>query len=127
MSSRRLETISKDNPELAARIQQVREYVEWQKERNVHEIVPRVVAVKLGTSEADALSLLMLFEDAGVLKHKYELICVSNSATIASYDSLEEVPNEHECRYCDREHGGDELRLELVFEIVQKRNANAAA
>jgi hypothetical protein len=78
-------------------------------------------------SEADALGLLTLFEDAKIVQHRYDLMCVPTSAVIASFKSLNEIPNEIECRYCGDEHDGERLRVELVFEILRERSADAAA
>jgi hypothetical protein len=127
MPLEKLENFSKKHPALAPLVGQLLDYIKWQRDRGVRELVPRVVAAKLGISEADALGLLSLFDDAGLVKPRYDLVCGETSTAIKSFDSLYEIPEQIECNQCDREHGPDELRVELVFEIRQDRTANAAA
>jgi hypothetical protein len=126
MPSEKLETFSKENPQLAPRIRALEEYLQWQKDRGVKEIIPRVAAAKLGISEADTLGLLTLFEDASLVKHRYDLVCATSDGSIESFDSLDEIPDELYCRFCGDQHCSDDLRIELVFEI-DGHAANAAA
>jgi hypothetical protein len=127
MPSGKLENFSRKHPELAPLVQKLAEFVEAQSVRGVRELIPRVVAAKLGISEADALGLLTLFEDARVVKHRYDLLCVRNGVVIKSFESLNEIPGAIECRYCGDEHDAEGLRVELVFEILRERSADAAA
>jgi hypothetical protein len=127
MLSGKLENFNKKHPELASLVKRLAAYVETQRERGVRELIPRVVAAQLDVSEADALALLSLFEDAKLIKHQYDLVCVANGTVIASFASLDKVPSEIDCQHCGGEHDGDGLRVELVFEILRERSADAAA
>lgn len=123
----KLENFSKKHPEISPLIQLLAEYIEFQSNRGVREIIPRVAAAKMNITEADTLGLLTLFEDASVIKHRYDLVCLRNSTVIESFGSLDEIPDQIECRYCDCEHDGESVRVELVFEILRTRSADAAA
>jgi hypothetical protein len=127
MPSEKLETFSRENPQLAQLVRALEEYLRWQKERGVKEIVPRVAAAKLAVSEADTLGLLALFEDAGLVKHRYDVICARSDGSIESFDSLDEIPDELYCRFCGDQHCSDDMRIELVFEIANGQAADAAA
>jgi hypothetical protein len=127
MLSRQLETFSKEHPELATVIRSLEDYLRWQAERGVNEIVPRVAAAKLRLSEADLLGLFTVFEDAGLVRHRYDVICTRSDGSVAPFYSLQEIPDDLFCRYCGEEHGCDDLRIELVFEIIKERISDAAA
>jgi len=127
MLSKKLESFSERNSTLAPLIEQLDSYLTWLVEHNVTEVIPRVAAAKLGISEADALALLGLFLEAGLVKPRYDLVCTVTKSVLGSYYSRDEIPDDAECRLCDRQHDADELRVELVFEIVKGRAANAAA
>jgi hypothetical protein len=122
-----LENFNKKHPSLAPLVEQLRQYIEFQRGRNVREVVPRVAAVKLGTSEADILGLLLLFEEAGYVKPRYDLICARNGAVITSAASLKYLPDEPECKFCGEAHDGEDLEIELVFEILERNQTDAAA
>jgi len=126
MPSKKLETFSKRNPELAPLIGKLNEYIQWLSNENIHELIPRVAAVQLGISEADMLGLLSLFQDARLVKPRYQLVCTITDSVLRTYDSLDEVPDEVHCEHCGRDHDSDDLRIELVFEIAGLAS-NAAA
>jgi hypothetical protein len=127
MPSKKLENFSKNNPELAPLVRKLEEYLRWLQERGIKEVIPRVAAAQLGISEADTLGLLSVFEEAGRVKPRYDLVCKSTNSVLGSYYSLREIPDTIECQACGREHDADDLRADLVFEIAQSRAANAAA
>lgn len=127
MPSKKLEAYSSSHPSLASFIQRLEEYIQWLREQGITEVVPRVAAAKLGLSEADALALLTIFRDAGLVRPRYDLICRRTKSTLASFYSVDEIPNEVHCEECGQDHDGDDVRVELVFEISAGRTANAAA
>jgi hypothetical protein len=127
MPSKKLENFSRRNPELAPFVQKLAEYIRWLSDHNVNVLVPRVAAAQLGISEADTLGLLSLFQDAGLVQPRYQLVCKRTSSVLGSYDSLKKVPDNIECSVCGEEHDADDLRVDLVFEIAQGQTANAAA
>jgi hypothetical protein len=123
----KLESFSRKHPELRPFIQQLAGYVRQQRNRGVRELIPRVAAVALGITEADLLGLLTLFEDAELIKHQYDLVCVPSGAVIASFPSLDKIPSDIECQHCGVEHNGETLRIDLVFNILREQSADAAA
>jgi hypothetical protein len=127
MPSKKLEAYSSSHPSLAPYIQKLEEYIQWLREQGITEVVPRVAAAKLGLSEADALALLSIFRDAGMVRPRYDLICRRTQSTLASFYSLDEIPDEVHCEECGQDHDGDDIRVELVFEITAGKTANAAA
>ncbi len=126
MPSKKLENFSKTNPSLAPYINKLYDYLRYLSEHDRKEIIPRVAAVQLGLSEADTLGLLTLFQDAGLVKPRYDIVCTRTDSVIDSVYSLDEVPDKVDCQICDRQHEADDVRVELVFEIAQGL-ANAAA
>jgi hypothetical protein len=127
MPSNILDSFSKRNPKLAPFVEKLRGHLSWLKEHDVGEVLPRVAAVDIGLSEADTVALLGLFEKAGLVKRRYDLVCEATREVVGSYESLEEIPDQVDCKICGREHGADDLRIELVFPITRGRTANAAA
>jgi len=127
MPSRELENFNKRNPRLAPLVQKLEEYLRWLAEQGISEVIPRVAAAKLGISEADTLGLLTLFQDAYLVKPRYDLVCKATSSVLGSFYSLDDVPDQAECQFCDKDHDADDLRVDLVFEISHQRASNAAA
>lgn len=127
MQSRKLETMSKRKPTLAPLIEQLEEYLNSLENQNIEQVVPRVAAAKLHISEADALALLGLFQEAGVVRPRYDLVCLPTRSVLSSYYKRTEIPDTEFCKICGTEHDCDGLRVELVFEIVQTQAARALA
>lgn len=127
MQSKKLEDFSRRNPAIAPLVVKLRQYIRWLSEQGIREVLPRVAAAQLGISEGDTLGLLGLFETAGLLKSRYDLICVPTRAVLASFDTFKHVPDEYECALCGRGHDADDLRIELAFAIDEGRAADAAA
>jgi len=127
MQSKKLESFSKRNPKVASLVEKLEEYIRWLAERGIKEVIPRVAAAQLGISEADTLGLLSLFQDAGLVKPRYDLVCKKTNSVLGSFYSLDEVPDNVDCQICGKEHDADDLRVDLVFEIAEGRAANAAA
>lgn len=127
MPSEKLDNFSKQHPELAPLIRGLREYLRWQRERGVKELIPRVAGAKLGLSEADTLGLLTLFQDAGFVRPRYDVICTRTDGIIESFDALKDISDELFCKFCGDQHSCDDVRVELVFEIVNGQSADAAA
>lgn len=127
MPSKKLENFNRHNPELAPIVKKLADYIRSLSEQHVNQVIPRVAAVQLGISEADTLGLLSVFQDAGLVEPRYQLVCKRTGSVLGSYSSLEDVPDEHECNVCGKEHDAGDLRVDLVFEIAHGRAANAAA
>jgi hypothetical protein len=127
MPSKKLENFSRRNPELAPLVQKLMDYIHWLSDQKITKLIPRVAAALLGISEADTLGLLSLFQDAGIVEPRYDLVCKRTGSLLGSYHSLDEIPDKIECNVCGKEHDADDLRVDLVFEIAQGRAANAAA
>jgi hypothetical protein len=127
MQSRRLEAFSRLHPTVAPLIQKLTDYLDWLQTEGQSVVIPRVASVRLHISEADTIALLGLFRDDGLVRPRYDLVCRPTNSVLASYHSLADIPDEQECQICGDLHDADELRIELVFEIVRGRAANAAA
>ena len=71
-------------------------------------------------SEAEATALLMLFEDAGLLRHQFDVVCTRNDAVLLSFPDLSDLQNHIplHCQLCDSEHDSEDLRVELAFEVT---------
>lgn len=87
-------------------------------------IEPKLAAAKLGMSEAEVLGLLMLLEKAGLVEHRYEIICPNQNAVLASVKDkkdiekvlLEIAETDEECRFCEQLHDVNDVQIEIVFE-----------
>jgi hypothetical protein len=126
MPSLKLENIKAKHKNLGDKIDVLADLIR-KAEENV--LIPRVVARHLRLSEADTLALLMLFEDAGWIRHRYDVLCPKIKAVLFSvYDKRELTENEYECKFCGIEHSCDDLEIELVFEILSaEKNAHTDA
>ena len=116
-----LESIKSKHPRLSPKLDALANYIGGELNEGRTRIVPALAAVALKQGEAETLALLMLFENAGVLTHQYELICKRSNAVLATVSSLTEVEDEFPvyCQLCDCEHGDDDVRAELVFQVAQ--------
>jgi hypothetical protein len=122
MQFRQLERTKSNHPRLRPLLDALETYIGREVEDGRTRIVPALAATALNKSEAETLALLMLFEDAGVLTHEYEIICKRTNTvlkTVTDKSKLEDalragVP----CHLCDVEHGSDDLRTDLVFEVT---------
>jgi hypothetical protein len=116
-----LENIKLRYPRLSRKIEALATYIGHELDEGRTRIVPALAAVALGQSEAETLALLMLLEDAGILDHRYELVCRQTNSVLASVSTLDEVEGSFPlyCPLCGCEHGPDNVRVELVFEVKQ--------
>jgi len=114
-----LDRIKSNHPRLRPLLEALETYIGHEVEDGRTRIVPALAANSLRKSEAETLALLMLFEDGGVLTHEYDIVCKRTGAvlkTVADKSELQDalpVP----CQFCDQEHGADDIRTELVFEV----------
>jgi hypothetical protein len=124
MPSLKLENIKAKHKSLSDKLDSLADMIQKAGEHG-DVLIPRVVARQLRISEADALALLMLFEDAGWIRHRYDVLCPKSRAVLFSvYDKNEIADEEYECKFCGAEHACDDLEIELVFEIpAAGRNA----
>lgn len=122
MQFQQLERTKSNHPRLRPLLEGLETYVCREVDEGRTRIVPALAATALNKSEAETLALLMLFEDAGVLTHEYDIVCKRTNAvlkTVTDKSELEDalrvgVP----CQLCDAEHGYDDVRTELVFEVT---------
>ncbi len=130
MQFQKLGNIRAKHPRLRKLIDDLAAYIEAQLANGADKFVPALVARHLGVSEAQALGLLAAFEDEGLVRSAYEVVCKGTStvlATVHSKSQLAELLPIH-CEFCDSDHGADDLSVELVFEVVAapaQRNAFA--
>jgi hypothetical protein len=116
----RLERTKLNHPRLRPQLELLETYIGGEVEEGRTRIVPALAATALKKSEAETLALLMLFEDAGVLTHEYDIVCKRTGAVLKTVADKSELEDEFHvpCQLCDVEHGCDDLRTELVFEVA---------
>jgi hypothetical protein len=116
MPPNKLEAVKRKHPKLAEQIDRLAAYLAEQQRAGTTDFLPKLVAVKLGISEAAALGLLMLLEEAGLLSHEYHVLCKATNALIGSARSLSEIEDLYECDFCGKEHSAEQdIKVELVF------------
>ena len=85
------------------------------------DIVPSLVAQKLGVDENLALVLLREAEKAEILDHRYDVYCPNTDNFIATFKSEDDLPASIRCRDEERtEHSINEYFVELVFYFAPK-------
>jgi hypothetical protein len=116
--SQRLERIKAENPKLKGSIDALADYIERLRLRGQRELEPYLAAQALHTTEAFALGLLKLFEDAGLLKHSYNIYCGRQRTFLANVREKGDIPSVMYCKFCDEEHrDADDFEVELVFTV----------
>lgn len=123
MQSDKLERAKRERPTLAPLIDKVAAYLDSLAARGVGAAEPKLVAAALSISEAEALALMLLFERAGLLKRRYEIVCPDTHAVLATVDSKDEIAAALEeldeaCKFCEKTHDLDDLEVDVVFSIV---------
>lgn len=114
----RLERIRAENPRLGAGIDALSDYLNQLSLRGQKEVEPFLAAQALHITEARALGLLKLFEDAGVVRHSYNVYCGKQRTFLASAAEKADIPASIYCKFCDTEHcRPDDLEVELVFVV----------
>jgi hypothetical protein len=120
MQFQQLERTKSNHPRLRPLLETLETYIGREVEDGRTRIVPALAATSLRKSEAETLALFMLFEDAGVVTHEYDIVCKRTGAvlkTVTDKSKLEDAFRAP-CQLCDTEHGSDDLRTELVFEVT---------
>jgi hypothetical protein len=85
------------------------------------DIVPVLLAKSLGVEEGYALALLRIFEEAGIVVHRYDVYCPNTENLIASFYSKHDLPEYIECPFEVRtEHSIDEYLVEVIFQFTPK-------
>ena len=116
------------HPQLASMLERVADYVANRVSAHVRTVSPKLVAVALGVSEAEALGLLMLLEQAKLLKHRYEVRCRFSKVVIGSVEDKRDLRHLFGCHECDQEHDIEDVEVELVFDVVEgERGISGAA
>jgi hypothetical protein len=110
---------SKVNPrQVNEYVRQALAYAAERAESGYAEIVPTLAAQNLGLSSVEALAVLMVLEDAGALKHHYRIYCRPSDGVLADVESKKDVERLIYCKFCDKNHGEEDLNVELVFRII---------
>ena len=120
MQFQQLENIRSKHPSLSPLIDTLANYISGEIDEGRTRIVPALAATYMKRSEAEATALLMLFEDAGLLNHQFDIICTRNNAVVLTLPDLSDLQRRLplHCQLCDRDHESDDLRVELVFEVT---------
>jgi hypothetical protein len=120
MLSNKFDKLSRRYPQLADKLTELEQYLSDVKSRDPNsDIVPAQVAKKLATDEAHALALLMLADDAGLLKPRYQVWCSRKESFLNDYGSLREVPEKVFCPYDNEYHDDQDYDVDLVFHLTQ--------
>lgn len=119
MQFQQLERIKSKHPRLSPQIDALAHYISSELEEGRKRIVPALAAARVGRSEAETLAVMMLFEDAGLLSHRYEIVCERTRTVLLSVSDKSELERVLPlyCKFCDCEHNADDLRIELVFDV----------
>jgi hypothetical protein len=121
MQFQQLENIKSKHPSLSPQIDALANYISSELEEGRTRIVPALAAVYLKRSEAEATALLMLFEDARLLEHRFDIVCTRNDSILLILRDLADLQNRLplHCQLCDCDHGdSEELRVDLVFVVT---------
>lgn len=112
-----LESIKSHHPSLSSPLDALAAYVAAEIDDGRTRIVPALAAAAITKSEAQTTALLMLFEDAGIVAHQFDIVCTRNNAVLLTLTDLSDWRTHLpvHCSLCDMEHGDDDLRIELVF------------
>lgn len=80
------------------------------------EVTPALIAKRLKVDEGLALVLLGEVEKAGLLTHRYDVICPTLDKLLASYETVDELPGEISCPLeNETAHSIKEYFVELIF------------
>jgi hypothetical protein len=123
-----LEKYKKQSPRLADQLSQLEVYLAEVLDRSVphaqnldhsaFDIVPILVAQRLGIDEGLALVLLRVCEEAGIIIHRYHVFCPITENYIDAFDSKEDLPESIQCPFeVETEHSIDEYFTELIFKF----------
>jgi hypothetical protein len=82
--------------------------------------LPVTLAKQLKTSEAVALALLMVYENAGLVMPEYHVLCPDTYNVLRVVQSPAELPETIHCPYHDpeREHDQLEYYMDIVFRLT---------
>jgi hypothetical protein len=126
-----LEKYKRQSPRLASSLSEVEVYLREVLDREVRptagldhpafDIVPVLLAKSLGVEEGYALALLRIFEEAGIVVHRYDVYCPNTENFITSFYSKHDLPEHIVCPFEVRtEHSIDEYFVELIFQFTPK-------
>jgi len=79
------------------------------------EIVPSLVAQRLSVDEELVLSVLLLFDEAGIIEPRYQVRCSDSDGVLLEFKTLREIPERLYCPYHGRDHDRSDYYVELVF------------
>jgi hypothetical protein len=125
----KLESIKSKHPRLSKLIDELAAYIEGELDQGRSRVVPSLAARQLKLSEAETLGLLAMFEDAGLVSARYEVVCKKNNVVLATAHKRSELKDllPIHCEFCEAEHEADDVSVELVFEIVPQAARDAVA
>jgi len=120
----KLDRVKADHPTLAPLLDELASYIHDSVSAGTTGIEPKLAAAKLRRSEAEVLALLMLLEKAGLVEHRYDIVCPVQNAVITSVkdkkdieQALAEIEDAEEgCPKCEQLHELNDVRIEIVFE-----------
>lgn len=92
-------------------------YIVEQSGADRSEVIPPLAAAKLGLPLVEILAALMVLEDRGVLRHFYRIYCQAKDVVLGDVVHKEDVAAHLYCKYCDCQHGQDDVDVEVVFRI----------
>lgn len=65
------------------------------------------------------MTALSILEREGIAKHHFGVYCGDTGVPLATYDSLEELPQQFQCDVCDKEHcvADRTCKVEVYFTV----------
>lgn len=119
MQFQQLELIKLKHPSLSSSIDSLASYISSEIDEGRTRIVPALASTFMKRSEAEVTALLMVFEDAGLIDHEFDIVCTAKNSVLLSVPDLSKFDDllPIQCRLCDSEHDPEGLRVELVFEV----------
>jgi hypothetical protein len=130
MQYQQLDKIKSQHPSFRNLIDKLANYLDAELAEGRERIIPSLTAQHLGLSDAETLALLKLFDDAGLVRAAYDVVCDKTKIVLSTVHSKSELKDLFPipCEFCGSEHQPDDVTIELVFEITpQARQKDAVA
>lgn len=121
MPFQKLENIKARHPKLSHQLDSLAAYIAGQIDRGSKEIEPALASQSLHLREIEVLALLMLLEEAGIVRHAYNIYCARQGTLLETVNEKREVPRVIYCKYCDKDHREpDDFEIELIFQTLEQ-------
>jgi len=123
----KLERVKARHREAAGLLDSMANYVCRQMAAHEEFVIPKLAAADLGLSEGEAFVLLKMMADEDVVKQQFNVYCRTHGILLQSVDKLDGLDDIKWCDFCDRQHGPNELFVEIAFRLSEKLGASDLA